>query len=131
MRDPDRIEKMLDRIEELWDKYPDLRLGQLIMIIVSQADRFKSVANPDIFNIEDDEMMTLMDKMLYKDREETISRVIEKLESFWLLSGYDFGSVISSINITASHLPASQLNDERLEKALDILLEGLNEKPFD
>lgn len=131
MRDPDRIGKMLDRIEELWDKYPDLRLGQLIMIIVSQADRFKSVANPDIFNIEDDEMMTLMDKMLYKDREETISRVIEKLESFWLLSGYDFGSVISSINITASHLPASQLNDERLEKALDILLEGLNEKPFD
>ena len=30
MRDPKRIPKILDRLRIVWEKYPDLRLGQLI-----------------------------------------------------------------------------------------------------
>lgn len=30
MRNPDRIDKMLTILGNLWKKYPDLRLGQLI-----------------------------------------------------------------------------------------------------
>ena len=31
MRDPKRIKKILSRIEKIWEKYPNLRLGQLII----------------------------------------------------------------------------------------------------
>ena len=31
MRNPDRIEPTIKRLETLWKKYPDLRLGQLIL----------------------------------------------------------------------------------------------------
>ena len=30
MRDPARIEKVLKRLEEVWKKYPDMRLAQLL-----------------------------------------------------------------------------------------------------
>jgi uncharacterized protein YihD (DUF1040 family) len=30
MRDPNRIPDMLSRLQTIWEKYPDLRLGQLI-----------------------------------------------------------------------------------------------------
>lgn len=30
MRDPKRIKKMLNDIEEIWLRYPDMRFGQLI-----------------------------------------------------------------------------------------------------
>ena len=32
MRDPKRIDEMLEAISEVWKEHPDLRLGQLIMI---------------------------------------------------------------------------------------------------
>jgi len=31
IRDPERIPKILAKIEKLWSKYPDMRLGQLIL----------------------------------------------------------------------------------------------------
>lgn len=31
MRDPDRIPVILARLEAVWERYPDLRLGQLLM----------------------------------------------------------------------------------------------------
>lgn len=46
MRDPQRIYKILDEIKSLWQKYPDLRLGQLI-----------TSAAPDVFYLEDDELI--------------------------------------------------------------------------
>ena len=38
MRDPKRIPKILKRIERLWKKYPDLRLGQLIVNVYGIND---------------------------------------------------------------------------------------------
>jgi len=50
MRDPDRIPLILEKVRELWEKYPDLRLGQLI----ANAHNCSPNRKCDIFYIEDD-----------------------------------------------------------------------------
>ncbi|MER0041586.1 hypothetical protein [Pseudomonas sp. MGal98] len=49
MRDPERIDEMLDLIREVWQDNPDLRLGQLIM----NAARMREPTAENIFYIED------------------------------------------------------------------------------
>ena len=51
MRDINRIEPLLKEFEELWKQYPDLRFGQLVYILTYDKD---------LFNIEDDEMLKLI-----------------------------------------------------------------------
>jgi len=51
MRDPKRIKRILTKIESIWTKYPDLRLGQLIEILHQ-----KYAKDRDLFCIEDDEL---------------------------------------------------------------------------
>lgn len=52
MRDPDRIDKILKLISEIWHKNPDLRLCQLIGNCFSDC-----VPRPvDLYYIEDDEL---------------------------------------------------------------------------
>lgn len=46
-RNPDRIKPMLEKIEEAWKMYPDLRLGQLLIDCAKKND---------VFSIEDDKM---------------------------------------------------------------------------
>lgn len=48
MRDKDRIPVMLDELRKLWEKYPDLRLGQLITNVIN---------NPTLYYIEDAELI--------------------------------------------------------------------------
>jgi len=48
MRDPERIDRILTSVEEIWKKYPDLRLTQLIMNVL--------MINKDPYYIEDDEL---------------------------------------------------------------------------
>jgi len=48
MRDPKRIEPILQLIREIWNKYPDLRLTQLIMNVLRM--------NQDPYYIEDDKL---------------------------------------------------------------------------
>lgn len=47
IRDPLRITAVLRIVEELWRKYPDLRLGQLIV----------GLAGGDPFYLEDDDLL--------------------------------------------------------------------------
>jgi hypothetical protein len=56
-RDPKRVERMLELIGELWRKYPQLRLGQLL---VNVEHRFTCCA----FSIEDEEVEAAMRKVL-------------------------------------------------------------------
>lgn len=49
MRDPDRIDDMLDLIREVWQGNPELRLGQLIV----NAARMHKSTSDNIFYIED------------------------------------------------------------------------------
>ncbi len=56
-RDPKRIDRMCAKIANLWGKYPQLRLGQLL---VNVDKRFET--NP--FFIEDDEAEAAIQKVL-------------------------------------------------------------------
>ena len=49
MRDPERIKKVLAEIEKIWEKYPDLRFGQLIGGIfgIDATDRKNDNISPD------------------------------------------------------------------------------------
>lgn len=50
MRDPARIDAMLERLRQVWQAHPDLRLGQL----VQNAARIKASELQDVFYIEDE-----------------------------------------------------------------------------
>ena len=51
MRDPERIDKILAQLGELWKKYPDLRLGQLVGNTGIQQNELL------FYNIEDQELI--------------------------------------------------------------------------
>jgi len=60
MRDPKRIPEVLSEIRKVWEKYPDLRLGQLIDNIVSRTPC-------PLFYIEDEDLVERMEKF-YQDK---------------------------------------------------------------
>ena len=56
MRDPKRIPEILDRIKTQWEKFPDMRLGQLIL---------NAINNPTtLYYVEDDKLADCID-LLY------------------------------------------------------------------
>jgi uncharacterized protein YihD (DUF1040 family) len=55
MRDPRRIPEVLESIRTAWERYPDLRLGQLITNAVIEG-----TGRPDAFYVEDAEMVKLI-----------------------------------------------------------------------
>ena len=54
MRDPKRIEKVLDGIREVWTANPDLRFFQLVEML---KWRIKSEPDFDAFHLEDEELI--------------------------------------------------------------------------
>jgi len=50
VRDPIRQKELLDLIEAIWTKYPDLRLGQLL------SNRMILLEGTDLFYLEDNEL---------------------------------------------------------------------------
>lgn len=57
MRDINRIYDILMKFQDLWEKYPDQRFGQII-------SNYLAKDNEDIFYIEDDEIsQRLTDKL--------------------------------------------------------------------
>lgn len=50
MRDPERIDVMIQLLRDVWRHNPDLRLGQLVYVATHSTGR------RDVFEIEDDEM---------------------------------------------------------------------------
>lgn len=68
MRDPKRIRRILDKIDEYWEKNPDLRLGQILVNFAPL--NFKS----DIFYWEDEDLEKTLDTILdnsYTNRYDT------------------------------------------------------------
>lgn len=51
MRNAERIPVVLEAIRKLWEKYPDLRLGQLML------DAAPSLPSSSLFNMEDDALV--------------------------------------------------------------------------
>lgn len=57
MRDVNRIDVILSEIKNIWEKYPDLRLGQLICNVVR---------DPALYYIEDEKLVEAL-KEIYKN----------------------------------------------------------------
>jgi len=55
MRDPKRIPEILKRLEVVWKKYPDLRLGQLLIDVLHVRNNF-------LFYIEDNKLIEEIEK---------------------------------------------------------------------
>jgi len=58
MRDPRRIETLLDALREVWTRNPDLRLGQLLVNAIRPEQPC-----PEIFYAEDDVTLTALLRM--------------------------------------------------------------------
>ena len=63
MRDPNRIKRILDLLEIIWKKYPDIRLCQLLS---NTAYSYSEWQNNDLFYFEDYDL----EKSLIKGMEE-------------------------------------------------------------
>jgi len=59
-RNPDRIKKVLDRIEKLWRKEPDLRLAQIVVNAAKMAE-YKDITKSTVFYMEDDVLLKGLD----------------------------------------------------------------------
>jgi uncharacterized protein YihD (DUF1040 family) len=71
MRDPSRINRILEKLRAAWLSSPDLRLGQLVMGAIAMAE--DRPVN-DIFYIEDDQTEKGLDTMLKKNKESRIKK---------------------------------------------------------
>ncbi len=59
MRDSKRIKRILNKIEKLWNKYPDQRLGQLLGNYIFTETRY----DLSMWNLEDDETEKRLDDL--------------------------------------------------------------------
>lgn len=63
MRNPERIDKILQEISRIWHKYPDLRLGQLIGNVLEGTN---------LYYVEDDGLVNAL-KDAYEEAKETVN----------------------------------------------------------
>ena len=61
MRDINRIEPLLNKFEELWKLNTDIRFGQMV---------YNLSRGWDLFNIEDDKMLEIINQLLQIQKEE-------------------------------------------------------------
>jgi len=62
MRDPKRIDEILERLAKVWKQYPDLRLSQLILNIDLDHDG-PTDGWPRLFYMEDSELIEEIEKI--------------------------------------------------------------------
>ena len=62
MRDPKRIDVILQEISAIWHKYPDMRLGQLIGNVLE---------GPSLYYVEDDSLVKVL-KDMYEGAKELV-----------------------------------------------------------
>lgn len=60
MRDPKRIDECMDALKKLWEKYPDMRMGQLMSNILTE---YYSQTNCDPFFLEDDRFIKFIENL--------------------------------------------------------------------
>lgn len=54
MREPERIDRMIEKLRLAWHNYPDQRLCQLVQNIALSTVNPKVTTSCDIYHIEDD-----------------------------------------------------------------------------
>jgi hypothetical protein len=66
VREPERIDRITEKLRELWHKHPDLRLGQLLEAFVFEhhSNNFGAITHKCIFYVEDDVPEANIDRKL-------------------------------------------------------------------
>ncbi|MDD5142778.1 hypothetical protein [Methanoregula sp.] len=66
MRDPARIATILEKMNALWQQYPDMRFGQLMYTLFAMLPETKRTAGSgiDSFHVEDADFEKLVDRVL-------------------------------------------------------------------
>ena len=59
MKDPERIDPLIEKVRKLWHLYPDMRLGQLIVNCTPG-----SFSCPEVFYMEDDKLERTLNNFL-------------------------------------------------------------------
>lgn len=62
MRDPKRIDRIINKLSIVWQNQPDLRLNQLIESII-EYNQYKG----DIFYLEDDDFEIMLSNLPFKN----------------------------------------------------------------
>ncbi len=62
MRDPKRIDRIINKLSIVWQNQSDLRLNQLIESII-KYNQYKG----DIFYLEDDDFEIMLNNLLFKN----------------------------------------------------------------
>jgi uncharacterized protein YihD (DUF1040 family) len=65
MRDPNRIEVILEAIKKYWKENPDLRLGQIVTNLAPNTG-YDTCFHPNIYYLEDDDFLKSLEKELSK-----------------------------------------------------------------
>lgn len=66
MRDPKRINEIMDKLKKRWEKVPDMRFYQFLIALTYEVYN----DNPDIhdmFYLEDDRFIKTLDRLLAED----------------------------------------------------------------
>ena len=64
MRDPARVDTILEFLRHIWKKNPDLRLGQLILNCVKDSNEMQ--LHDDLYYLEDEELIKRMEKLYFR-----------------------------------------------------------------
>lgn len=57
MRDPERIDRILEKVGRFWKEVPDWRLGQLVSNLIGTGPQ-------DVFHLEDTQLEQALDDVL-------------------------------------------------------------------
>ncbi len=69
MREPERIDRMIEKLRLAWHNNPDQRLCQLIWNIANRADK-QTLPKSDIFYFEDDDFEIELNRVFGKSTKE-------------------------------------------------------------
>lgn len=64
MRDPKRIRRILDKLELIWNQFPDQRFFQVLFNYTQLGTRTHLGCVRDPFHYEDDELENILDGVL-------------------------------------------------------------------
>ena len=64
MRDPKRIPGILHDVQRVWEAFPDMRLGQLLLNVV---------ADPALYYLEDDELVHRLLEFSYRFAKDSVN----------------------------------------------------------
>lgn len=67
-RDPKRVQRILNKIDQVWSKFPDMRFNQLLSSITSKLEKRGNESQNDFFYTEDDRFEKALDDFMLEQK---------------------------------------------------------------